>query len=154
MGRLSKGPCWTDWVNSTFQGVNHTMKKEAFHNPKRADMRHIFNWGLKISEFNEIYWVTGHGCGRFPDDPVAQTRAIQQDQLKIIEEAGFSVHDIVRTEWTFDKSVTDEQAAQITALWADFLRDVNPKPAAGTLRYVDRLAHPAMKVEFELLVAR
>lgn len=130
------------------------MIKSAFHNEQRPDMRHIFNWGLKISEYNEIYWVTGHGTTLRPDDPVEQTRIIQRDQLNIIQQAGFSIHDIVRTEWTFDKSITDEQAIQITKQWADFLRDVKPKPAAGTLRYVERLAHRDMKVEFELLLAR
>ena len=89
-----------------------------------------------------------------PDDPVAQTAAIQKDQLKIIQEAGLSVQDIIRTEWTFVKTVTDEEAEKITQLWAEFLSDVDPRPAAGTLRYVDRLAQPEMKVEFELLLAR
>ena len=130
------------------------MKKTGFHNSDRADMRHIFNWGLKISDFQELFLVTGHGHGGYSGDPIEQTKAIQKDQLKIIEEAGFSINDIIRTEWTFVKSVTDQEAEEITKLWAEFLKDVHPKPAAGTLRYVDRLASPSMKVEFELLLAR
>ena len=129
-------------------------RRVAFHNPDRADMRHIFNWGLKLSEFSELYWITGHGNGQVSNDPVEQTRAIQKDLVLAVTRAGFTLHDIVRTEWTFDKTVTDTQAADITALWAAFLKDVDPKPAAGTLRYVERLAHRSMKVEFELLLAR
>ncbi|SQD77076.1 conserved protein of unknown function [Moritella yayanosii] len=31
--------------------------KQAFHNTNLPDMRNAFSWGLKLSDFNEIFFV-------------------------------------------------------------------------------------------------
>jgi 2-iminobutanoate/2-iminopropanoate deaminase len=104
--------------------------------------------------------VTGHGdlqpdfSSRFPGDPVAQTRHILEQVRRLLAEAGYSIHDIVRHDWTFTSGVTQAQFGEILGVWADFLADADPKPASGTLRYVDRLAAPDMMVEYEFLIAR
>ncbi|MGF1697149.1 RidA family protein [Vibrio lamellibrachiae] len=134
--------------------------KQAFHNKNLPDMRNAFSWGLKLSEFNEVFFVTGHAdCSpefitQHPNDPVAQTRLILEQMKTFLEEAGYSVNDIVRTDWTFTNDVTSEQFGDIAKVWESFLVDVEVKPATGTLRYVLRLGMPDMMVEYEMMLAR
>ncbi|UTV26597.1 RidA family protein [Photobacterium atrarenae] len=135
-------------------------KKQAFHNPHMPDFRNAFSWGLKLSEFDEIFFVTGHAdCNpefitQFPDDPVSQTRLILDQIDNLIQEAGFSRDDIIRTDWTFTNDVTPEQFSDIASVWEEYLADVAVKPATGTLRYVQRLGMPDMMVEYEMMLAR
>jgi 2-iminobutanoate/2-iminopropanoate deaminase len=134
--------------------------KQAFDNKNLPNMKSIFSWGLKLSDFNDVFFVTGHtDCDpnfvtRFPGDPVAQTKVILSQMNDMIEEAGFSVHDIVRTDWTFVKEVNSDQFSGIAAAWQDYLKDVEVKPATGTLRYVERLGAPDVMVEYEMMLAK
>lgn len=73
---------------------------------------------------------------------------------QFLEEAGYSVNDIVRTDWTFVNEVNDQQFADIAKIWEDFLQNVEVKPATGTLRYVQRLGMANMMVEYEMVLAR
>lgn len=134
--------------------------KQAYRNKNLPDMSNAFSWGLKLSDFNEVFFVTGHAdCDpnfitQHPNDPVAQTRLILAQMKDFLEEAGFSVNDVVRTDWTFTNDVTSQQFAEIAQVWEEFLLDVEIKPATGTLRYVQRLGMPDMLVEYEMMLAR
>ncbi|WP_295895109.1 RidA family protein [uncultured Vibrio sp.] len=134
--------------------------KQAFRNKNLPDMRNAFSWGLKLSEFNEVFFVTGHAdCNpefmtQHVGDPVAQTRLILEQMKTFLEQAGFSIDDIVRTDWTFTDDVNSDQFAEIANVWEAFLADVDTKPATGTLRYVTRLGMPDMMVEYEMMLAR
>ncbi len=136
------------------------VNKQAFHNKNLPDMRNAFSWGLKLSDFKEVFFVTGHAdCNpqfvtQHPGNPVAQTRLILSQMKDFLEEAGFSVNDIVRTDWTFINDVTAEQFGEIAGVWEEFLIDVDVKPATGTLRYVQRLGMKDMMVEYEMMLAR
>lgn len=56
-----------------------SLKKTAVPNPNAPDFTSIFNWGLKIKNFKELFLIAGHGAHdstgtiMFPDDAVAQT---------------------------------------------------------------------------------
>ena len=134
--------------------------KQAFHNTNLPDMRNAFSWGLKLSDFDEIFFVTGHAdCNpqfipQHPGDPVAQTRLILAQMKDFLEDAGFSINDIVRTDWTFVNEISGEQFGEIAGVWEEFLADVEVKPATGTLRYVQRLGMENMMVEYEMMLAR
>lgn len=134
--------------------------KQAFQNSALPNMHNTFSWGLKITDFKEVFFVTGHGdCNpefitQHPGDPVAQTQLILQQMKRFIEEAGYQLDDIVRTDWTFTNEVDKTQFAQIATLWERFLDDVEVKPATGTLRYVQRLGMSNMLVEYEMMLAR
>jgi len=134
--------------------------KTALHNPNMPDFRNTFSWGLKLSDFDELFFVTGHAdCNpdfitQHPGDPVAQTRLILDQMRSFLENAGYSLSDIVRTDWTFVNDVSSEQFGEIAAVWETFLADVEEKPATGTLRYVPRLGMPEMMVEYEMILAR
>jgi len=134
--------------------------KTAFNNKNLPDFSNTFSWGLKISDFNEVFFVTGHAdCDinfitQYPNDPVRQTELILGQMKQLIEDAGFTIHDIVRTDWTFVNEVNSEQFAAIAEVWQNFLTDVEVKPATGTLRYVQRLGMPDMMVEYEMMLAR
>ncbi len=134
--------------------------KQAFHNQNLPDFSNAFSWGLKLTDFNEIFFVTGHAdCNpdfvtQHPGDPAAQTRLILSQMQTFIEESGFSLEDIVRTDWTFTNEVDSEQFAKISAVWETFLSTVTVKPATGTLRYVQRLGMADMMVEYEMMLAR
>ena len=134
--------------------------KQAYQDPALPDFSNAFSWGLKLSDFEEVFFVTGQAdCSpefitEFPNDPVAQTRKILAQMRNFLELAGFSMNDIVRTDWTFTNDVTSEQFAQIAQLWEEYLVDVKVKPATGTLRYVSRLGMPEMMVEYEMMLAR
>lgn len=135
-------------------------KKQAVNNPRMPNFGSVFSWGFKLSDFDEVFFVTGHGdCNadfitQYPGDPVAQTKQILENMKQLIEEAGFSIHDIVRTDWTFVKEVTHEDFDGIAKAWEAFLEPLEHKPATGTLRYVDRLGAPDMLVEYEMILAR
>ncbi len=134
--------------------------KVAHHNNKLPDFSNTFSWGLQVSEFSEMFFVTGHAdCNvdfvtQHPKDPVAQTRLILEQMKQFVEQANFSLDDVVRTDWTFVNEVTDDEFSAIAKLWEDYLVDVAVKPATGTLRYVQRLGMPDMMVEYEMMLAR
>jgi len=120
----------------------------------------MFSRGLKISNFSELFFVTGYGDldadyqVQHPGDPVAQTRHIFADVKAFLEQAGYSVDDIIRIELTFTKDVERAKHDDIFELVTEFFADVAVKPATGTLRIVDELAFPDMLVEYEFWAAK
>ncbi len=125
------------------------------------DRSHVFNWGLKVSGFSELLLLTGQidsdpeGNVRHPGDPVAQTQAIFDSLVGMLEAEGWSVDDVIRVEPTITQEVDlDKHRDGIYAVWADCFKDVEVKPAAGTLRIISALARPGFFVEFEFLCAR
>jgi len=136
------------------------IKKVAVPNPNAPDMSAFFNWGLKISDFRELFFITGRpawladGTVLYPDDAVAQTRFILEDVGAYLEGNGYTPADIIRIEYTFTKVVQPERHEEIFGLFATFLRDVKVKPSANTLRIVDSLGLPGLCVEYEFWAAR
>jgi len=134
--------------------------KQAYQDPALPDFSNAFSWGLKLTNFDELFFITGQAdCNpsfitEFPNDPVAQTRKILGQMRNFLESSGYNMNDIVRTDWTFTNDVTSEQFGQIAQVWEEFLLDVEVKPATGTLRYVSRLGMPEMMVEYEMILAR
>ena len=134
--------------------------KTALGNDRAPDISRIFNWGVKLTDFTEIFLLAGRGdvgtAGeiRNPGDPVAQTEAILSELKDFVGDSGYSVNDVIRIEFTMAKEVSREQQKHIFDRFAEFFADVEVKPAAGTLRVVDRLAFPGMLVEYEMWLAR
>ncbi|MEE9198333.1 MAG: RidA family protein [Dehalococcoidia bacterium] len=125
------------------------------------DMSSLYNWGLKVSDYKELFFLTGQvdgdpdGSCRHPNDPVGQTRGIFESLIGMLQKEGWSVHDIVRADMTLTKDIDmDAHRDAIYQVWADVFKDADPKPAAGTFRVVDRLARPGFFVEIEFLAAR
>ncbi|MFQ5875112.1 MAG: RidA family protein [Dehalococcoidia bacterium] len=125
------------------------------------DRSAIFNWGLKVSDFKELFLLTGQidsdpdGNCRHPDDPVGQTQGVFDSLVGMLKQEGWSVNDIIRVEVTVTKDVDlAKHRDGIMKVWADTFEDVNPKPAAGTLRIIHALARPGFVVEFEFMAAR
>lgn len=133
---------------------------QTFQNTTMPNFQRVFSWGLKLSDFNEVFFVTGHtDCDenfvtQYPNDAVLQTKVILQKMKSFIESSGYSLKDVVRTDWTFVDSVSAEEFSQIAALWETYFETLEHKPATGTLRYVSRLGMPELKVEYEMLLAR
>lgn len=135
--------------------------KTAYMPTNLPDMSQLFSWGLRVSQFEELFFVTGladmkdDGSGpTCPGDPVGQTHAVLARMTQFIEENGHTVDDIIRIEWTFRSDVSEESYPAIYAAWEAFLAPARTKPAGGTLRIVERLAAPDIMVEYELLLAR
>lgn len=134
--------------------------KQALNNPHLPDFSNTFSWGLKVTEFKEVFFVTGHSdCDpnfitRYPNDPVAQTKVILSQMKDLIEHAGYTLDDVVRTDWTMVDSVNQAQFADIAQLWQQYFAHCEVKPATGTLRYVTRLGAPDVMVEYEMMLAR
>jgi 2-iminobutanoate/2-iminopropanoate deaminase len=120
----------------------------------------MFSRGLKVSNYSELFLVSGYGdLGpgyqvRHLGDPVAQTRHIFADVKSFLEQAGYSINDVIRVELTFTKDVERTKYDDIFELVTEFFADVEVKPATGTLRIVDELAMPGMLVEYEFLAAK
>ena len=133
---------------------------QTFQNTTMPNFQRVFSWGLKLSDFDEVFFVTGHtDCDenfvtQYPNDAVLQTKVILQKMKSFIESSGYSLKDVVRTDWTFVDSVSAEEFSQIAALWETYFETLERKPATGTLRYVSRLGMPELKVEYEMLLAR
>ena len=120
-----------------------------------------FPWALKVSEFSELLLVSGHAdvkhdntTPHHPGDLLGQTKFILQQIAKSIDAAGFTVNDAIRTEITLSKTVTDDQLPEFFQVLAAYVGEVEVKPAAGTLRFVDRLISRECLVEIEVMLAR
>lgn len=134
--------------------------KIAVNNDNAPDFRSMFNWGLKIRDFEELFLLAGHGAHgpdyqiRHPGDPVGQTRYILEDVETFLKQSGYSKNDIIRIEFTMTKAVDPAKYEEVFGLFAEFFADVDVKPAAGTLRVVEALAFPEMMVEYEFWAAK
>ena len=134
--------------------------KTPVNNPNAPDFGSMFNWGLKISDFSELFLLAGAGAVgadhaiQHAGDPVGQTRYILEDVQSLIEANGYTKNDIIRIEFTMTKDVAPESYGEIFGLFTEFFADVDVKPAAGTLRVIDALAIPGMLVEYEFWLAR
>ncbi len=136
------------------------IKKIAVPNPNAPDMSAFFNWGMKVSDIREWFFVTGrpawsaNGTVLHPDDPIAQTRFILEDVGAYLKANGYDPTDIIRIEYTLTKGVAGERFQEIFGLFATFLQDAKVKPTASTLRIVDSLGAPGLCVEYEFWAAQ
>ena len=134
--------------------------KTAVHNEKAPDFRSMFNWGLKISDFSELFLVAGHAAMgadfqvRHPGDPVAQTRYVLEEIKSVLEQEGYSLDDVIRMEFTMTKAVAPEKYDEIFAIFGELVANVDVKPTVGTLRVVESLFHPDLMVEYEFWAAK
>lgn len=61
----------------------------------------VFIWELKLPDFDEFFFVIGNGDRNavfvtgHPDDAAAQNKHILENIKRIIEDTGFTIHDIV-----------------------------------------------------------
>ena len=140
-----------------------SLKREGsitpYYNDQLPTLR--FPWALKVSDFNEILLVSGHAdvkldnsTAHFPGDVIGQTKFILNQITKSVEAAGFTLDDAIRTEITLSKEVTDDQLPELFQVLTDYVGEVAVKPAAGTLRFVERLISRECLVEIELMLAR
>ena len=135
-------------------------KKEPVDNPRAPDLSSYFNWGVKITGFQELFLIAGHSAQDrneeilYPGDPVAQTRYILDDVTRYLEDNGYARDDIIRVEFTVTKDVPRSSYEEIFDLFREFFASVEVKPAAGTFRVVDALVIPGMMVEYEFWAAR
>ena len=134
--------------------------KEALINLEAPDFTNIFNWGLRLKNIEELIFFAGHAAQtpdfvvQFPGMPVEQTMFILEQLDNFLQDNGLDRDDIIRIEFTLTDDVTDGEFFAILDLFEVFFEDVEVKPAAGTLRYVDRLAYPGMSVEYEIWMAK
>ena len=83
-----------------------------------------------------------------PDDVAEQARNIFRTVQRVLEDAGFSLSDIMRTTYY----VTDiAYAEKLYPVVGEFMADVRP---ASTLVAVSALATPQMKIEIEVTAKR
>jgi len=135
-------------------------KKVPVDNPRAPDLSSYFNWGVKISEFRELFLIAGHSAQDtgegvlHPGDPVAQTRYILDDVAHYLRDNGYDLDDIIRVEFTVTKDVSRSDYEDIFDLFREFFAPVEVKPAAGTFRVVDSLVIPEMMVEYEFWAAQ
>ena len=134
--------------------------KTAVNNESAPDLRSVFNWGVKLTDFSELFVLAGRGDVapdgqiRNAGDLVAQTASILAELKDYVERNGYTLNDVIRIEFTMATEVDREQQKAIFGHFADLFAKVDVKPAAGTLRVVVRLAYPGMLVEYEILLAK
>jgi 2-iminobutanoate/2-iminopropanoate deaminase len=143
------------------QGRNgQQLQKEALINPEAPDFTSIFNWGLRIKNIKELILFAGHAAQTpdfqvvAPGDAVVQTDFILDQLDHFLDSNGLERDDIIRIEFTLTKNVSGEQFNQILGRFVAYFADVEVRPAAGTLRYVDALAFPGLEVEYEIWMAQ
>ena len=134
--------------------------KTAVHNERAPDFRAMFNWGVKITGFSELFLLAGLGAHdangeiQHPGDPVGQTEHILAELADYLGRSGYTKDDIIRIEFTLTKDVKPELYNDIFGRIIGFFEEVAVKPAAGTLRVVEALAMPGMMVEYEIWAAK
>lgn len=83
------------------------------------------------------------GRSEHPGDPAAQARAVIETIGRALEDAGFSLADVVRTRMY----VTDrDNIAPVAEVHGEVFRDVRP---ASTALVVEALIEPSLLVEIE-----
>jgi 2-iminobutanoate/2-iminopropanoate deaminase len=136
------------------------LKKEAIENTRLPDFTSIFNWGLKLKNFKELYLFAGIASQApnldiiSPGDYVAQTVYILDEFDTFLAENDLTRADIIRIEFTLVEGIAPDDFGAILGLFAGYFADVEVKPAAGTLRFVSGLAFPGLVVEYEIWAAR
>lgn len=134
--------------------------KTPVNNPRAPDFSSMFSWGIKLTNFSELFLIAGHGAVgadmtiQHPDDAVGQTRYILADLDRYLGENGYGRDDIIRIEFTMTKAVPQDAYGEIFGAFSEFFADVEVKPAAGTLRVIEGLAIPGMLVEYEFWAAK
>lgn len=134
--------------------------KRAVNNELAPNLNHLFNWGLEISDFSKLFFISGHGALTpdfqvvCPGDPEGQARFILTQIKDYLADNGYTPEDLVQIKLTITKDVTDEQFQGVTDAYADFMTGIDIKATGGTMRVVDRLAFAGMMVEFEFLAAK
>lgn len=114
------------------------------------EKRGSYSRAVVDGDFCFVAGTTGYDYEKLtiPDSVTEQTRNIFRTVKSVLEEAGFSLADVVRvTHYVTDIRYADE----LFAVVAEFLADVRP---ASTLLGVSALATPQMKVEIEITAKR
>jgi enamine deaminase RidA (YjgF/YER057c/UK114 family) len=130
-------------------------------NPNAVSVQGVFNWGLRVKQAHEWYYISGHVDVKpdwqvgHPGDPLAQTRAIFKDLEAMLERAGYSLEDVVKVETTVTPEYNlVENLPKFLEIFAETFQAVAVKPSAGTLRVVEALAIPGVFIEIEMVAAR
>ncbi|MFS1526287.1 Rid family hydrolase [Microbulbifer sp. 2304DJ12-6] len=135
------------------------MKKTGYEH-ENLKVTPWFHWGLNVEDAREFFFVTGqcdfdkNGVTKCMNDPVGQTRVILEQIEQTYTQAGYKRNNIIGINWCVTKGVTEEQTAEILAVWAEFIKDVEVKPAGGIWKRIEGLIHPNMLVELELTLGR
>ena len=135
-------------------------RKEAIENTRLPDFTDIFNWGVKISKFKELYFFAGIAAqdNTFAiisaEDYVAQTVYILDEFDTFLAENKLDRDSIVRIEFTLVEGISPDDFGAVLGLFGGYFADVKVKPAAGTLRFVSGLAFPGLVVEYEIWAAK
>ncbi len=141
-------------------GEDQQLKKEALINPEAPNFTDIFNWGIRIKNIEELIFFSGHAAQTAdfqvvaPGDGVAQTDFILEQLDHFLSANDLDRNDIIRIEFTLTKNVKGEPFNQILGRFAAYFANVEVRPAAGTLRFVDALAFPGLEVEYEIWMAK
>ncbi len=92
--------------------------KTPYYNQDLPTLR--LPWALKVSDISEVLLVSGHddirhdnSATNHPGDLIGQTQFILRQISKSIDLAGFTLNDVIRTEITLSKEVTDDQMSQL-----------------------------------------
>ncbi len=136
----------------------HAGTKVAVHDSNKQDVGSI-SWGLKITNFSELFLVSGYGATdaegkvQFLGDAIAQTDYILSRIEAFIEMNGYSKNDIIRIEATVTKEVPQSQLGGIFGVLSAFFSEVEVKPTGGTFRIIHALGNPDMLVELGFWLA-
>jgi enamine deaminase RidA (YjgF/YER057c/UK114 family) len=109
--------------------------------------RYGYSRALVVGEWCHVSGTTDagpDGSSRNRDDAAAQTRASFAIAERALEEAGFSIADVVRTRMYV---VRIEDAPAVAAVHGELFGDVRP---AATLVQVAGLIDPSLLVEIEV----
>ena len=133
--------------------------KTGVHDENKVEVASI-NWGLKVTNFSELFLLSGYGATdaegtvQFPGDAAAQAEFILGRVQSFIEKNGYSKNDIIRYVTTVTQDVPRSQFSGIREASSAFLADVEVKPTAGTFRIVQGLGNPEMLVEIDFWFAQ
>lgn len=95
----------------------------------------MFNWGLKLTDFSELFLLAGHGAiapyyqVQHPGDAVARTKYILADVKSFLEQSGDALDDIIRIEFTLTKDVQPGEFTAIFKLCGEYFSERAVKPA-------------------------
>src|SRR3990167_261327 len=131
------------------------MKKTKINSPDFAERMGAYSHGYKVEIGDtELIFTTGQiamdkdGKVLYPDDPAKQAEFIYESLQKILNQAGASLDDVVKTT-VFVTDMND--FAKISAVRNKYFKTAEP---ASTLVEVKKLVKDGCRVEIEVIAVK
>jgi len=147
-------------------------RKDVFDNPKHYENPKLYSRGLRLSNFSELFFISGYsaasgppdGSGppvvEYPNDAISQMQWIVESLDAYIANVPYSdgtghysVNDVIYFDLVLSSTIDGDTREQALYYLESWFASADTKPSTGILKMVEALASPEILVEMELILA-